>query len=106
MASPLPPAPTPPPGAMPSGGDRTTNLLNLLKFSGQGIPSANQGPQQQDQQSSTSSSGPNSRNTRPENNNTSIHPSSDRILQPAPSAADPTGLLAALMRGAHEPEEP
>ncbi|KAM0548149.1 hypothetical protein ACHAPJ_010070 [Fusarium lateritium] len=28
------------------------------------------------------------------------------IHQPAPSSADPTGLLAALMRGAHEAEEP
>ncbi|KAH7153297.1 hypothetical protein EDB81DRAFT_647610 [Dactylonectria macrodidyma] len=28
------------------------------------------------------------------------------IHQPAPNAADPTGLLAALMRGAHESEEP
>ena len=96
---------------MPSGGDRTANLLNLLKFTGQGITSANQGPQQQDQQSSASSSGPNSRNTRPENNNTGSDPSSGpvpmpRILQPAPSSADPSGLLAALMRGDHEAEEP
>ncbi|KAL7895589.1 hypothetical protein HDV63DRAFT_106528 [Trichoderma sp. SZMC 28014] len=29
-----------------------------------------------------------------------------RIHQPAPTAADPTGLLAALMRGTHEMEEP
>ncbi|RFU82097.1 hypothetical protein TARUN_99 [Trichoderma arundinaceum] len=29
-----------------------------------------------------------------------------RIHQPAPAAADPTGLLAALMRGAHEIDEP
>ncbi|KAM0330593.1 hypothetical protein ACHAQA_003542 [Verticillium albo-atrum] len=39
MVSPLPPpAPTPPTGAMapPNGGDRTSNLLNLLKFSGAG----------------------------------------------------------------------
>lgn len=30
------------------------------------------------------------------------HPGSPRIHQPMPSAADPTGLLAALMRGAHD----
>jgi len=30
---------------------------------------------------------------------------SQQIHQPAPAAADPTGLLAALMRGAHEAEE-
>ncbi|EEY19344.1 conserved hypothetical protein [Verticillium alfalfae VaMs.102] len=38
MVSPLPPpAPTPPTGAMvPPTGDRTSNLLNLLKFSGAG----------------------------------------------------------------------
>lgn len=29
-----------------------------------------------------------------------------RIHQPAPTAADPTGLLAALMRGTHEIDEP
>ncbi|KAL6693317.1 hypothetical protein J3F84DRAFT_350720 [Trichoderma pleuroticola] len=31
---------------------------------------------------------------------------STRIHQPAPTAADPTGLLAALMRGGHDFEEP
>lgn len=31
---------------------------------------------------------------------------SPRIHQPAPTAADPTGLLAALMRGAHDSESP
>ncbi|KAM0451608.1 hypothetical protein ACHAPV_009950 [Trichoderma viride] len=34
------------------------------------------------------------------------HQFQPRIHQPAPTAADPTGLLAALMRGTHEMEEP
>jgi hypothetical protein len=99
MVSPLPPpAPTPPVGNMASNGDRTAHLLNLLKFSGSSSQ-MNQsvglsGMQQPSPRDSSSSVG-------------MPQPSiPQRILAPAPSAADPTGLLAAMMKGTHEPEDP
>ncbi|RDA92008.1 hypothetical protein CP533_6037 [Ophiocordyceps camponoti-saundersi (nom. inval.)] len=95
----LPPAPTPPvnSGAMPSKADRTANLLNLLKFSSSGGSSSQQPqppPEQAQQDHDRASFGLSGQ-----------YPPAARIHQPAPSGADPTGLLAALMRGANEPDE-
>jgi len=120
----LPPAPTPPvnSGGMPSNADRTSSLLNLLKFSGnnaaaaaaaagsgsqQSQPSA--AAQQQQQQSPQQQ-----HQAQPQHGHQPRQPSygqsaqyqSTRLHQPAPTSADPTGLLAALMRGAQEPDEP
>ncbi|KAL2158755.1 hypothetical protein VTH06DRAFT_3946 [Thermothelomyces fergusii] len=106
----LPEAPTPPvtfshpqfpPGilnqmAAPRGGGtagadgRTVHLLNLLKFSGQGS-SANS-------HQSASHEAPKSFASAPI--------ASPVIHAPAPAAADPTGLLAALMKGNLQPEIP
>ncbi|RDA83595.1 hypothetical protein CP532_2857 [Ophiocordyceps camponoti-leonardi (nom. inval.)] len=95
----LPPAPTPPvnSGAMPNKADRTANLLNLLKFSSSGGSGSQQPqppPEQAQQDHDRSSFG-----------RSSQHAAAARIHQPAPSGADPTGLLAALMRGANDPDE-
>ncbi|KAK3185959.1 hypothetical protein K4F52_005182 [Lecanicillium sp. MT-2017a] len=104
----LPPAPTPP-TSNSMASDRTANLLNLLKFSGGSGSSAStqsqqpaqpqpqqfereQQPQQQQQQQ-------NQHGQPPQNG------IATRLHQPAPSSADPSGLLAALMRGAHDSEE-
>ncbi|KAH6613248.1 hypothetical protein F5144DRAFT_587091 [Chaetomium tenue] len=104
----LPEAPTPPvgfghsqfpPGMMNQmgaargggavGGDgRTTHLLNLLKFSGQ---SGSTNPHQ-----------PSSR--EPSMNFAPLPATTNVIHAPAPAAADPTGLLAALMKGNLQPD--
>lgn len=122
----LPPAPTPPVNnsGMPSNADRTANLLNLLKFSGASGSSSSQQHQQHQQQHSQHSSQHSQQPQQPDHHQhaqQSHHqhhqprqPSYSqgqysspptRILQPAPTAADPSGLLAALMRGAHDTDE-
>ncbi|EHK16153.1 uncharacterized protein TRIVIDRAFT_10232, partial [Trichoderma virens Gv29-8] len=162
----LPPAPTPPvSGGIGPNSDRTTSLLNLLKFSGPGTsreplqPSTqshdqSQGQAQAQAHSQAQAQGqpqaplPSSSSQQAESSSQS-HPQpqpsaqqqqqperqddeedddededdeqyqghqhhqmqspnqfSTRIHQPAPTAADPSGLLAALMRGGHEIEEP
>ena len=103
----LPEAPTPPihafnnsqfpPGLMqqmgagrglpPAGENRTAQLLNLLKFNAQGSSSTQNQPQF-------------SQEAQPSYN---VPP--PILHAPAPSGSDPSGLLAALMRGAH-PEQP
>ncbi|PHH88612.1 hypothetical protein CDD83_7300 [Cordyceps sp. RAO-2017] len=131
----LPPAPTPPvnTSGVPSNADRTANLLNLLKFSGSASSTQQPSPQsqsQQQQQQQQHKSPPQQRHPLQQHHRHSdiqqsqLQPSqqaqddnrrssfghaqypSTRIHQPAPAGADPTGLLAALMRGAHEPDEP
>ncbi|KAJ4137044.1 hypothetical protein NW765_012305 [Fusarium oxysporum] len=121
--------------SMPSNNsDRTANLLNLLKFSGSGgsqlqsqaahnraqahIQQQTQQPQEQPQEPGSP------QQMHQQLSDHQLHqfnqfqqhaqqgrgiiqsPLPAQIHQPAPSSADPTGLLAALMRGAHEPEEP
>ncbi|CRK24796.1 hypothetical protein BN1708_003914 [Verticillium longisporum] len=137
MVSPLPPpAPTPPTGAMvPPTGDRTSNLLNLLKFSGAGgQPSQAQAQTFQQSQDSFQHfqqhqpQPPLQQQQQPQHplqhHQQSHHqaqhqhqhqagpamqapaPFPTQILAPAPSSQDPTGLLRALMSGSHENEEP
>ncbi|KAM0220663.1 hypothetical protein ACHAPA_003916 [Fusarium lateritium] len=130
----MPPAPTPPVNntSMPSNNsDRTANLLNLLKFSGSGGSQlqsqaaqarAHGHSQQQysDHQQENQSPQQLHRQLSPDHqlhqlNQFQQHAQQGRgiiqsplpaqIHQPAPSSADPTGLLAALMRGAHEAHE-
>ncbi|KXH36594.1 hypothetical protein CNYM01_01490 [Colletotrichum nymphaeae SA-01] len=141
MVSPMPPAPTPPGGSMPSNGDRSNNLLNLLKFSGVGSASAaqarqegyqqqqqqqqQQSPQQQQAQQHHYQQSPQQQHhhqhqqlqhqphqSQPQphqqgRDSSSTMPSSipTQIVAPARAPADPTGLLAALMKGAHDGEE-
>ncbi|PNY25687.1 Uncharacterized protein TCAP_04373 [Tolypocladium capitatum] len=130
----LPPAPTPPVNSsgMPSSSDRTANLLNLLKFSGAAAASASAAQQQRQQQPSppqpqAQQQSPQQQHHLQQDHQQAQHRHahqpqpqpqprqssfgqaqypSTRIHQPAPAGADPTGLLAALMRGAHEPNEP
>ncbi|KAG5980686.1 hypothetical protein E4U55_003768 [Claviceps digitariae] len=105
----LPPAaPTPPVNnsGMAPNADRTANLLNLLKFSGSSSSlHAHQKQQKQQQaQQSDHQHQHSSRHSSYSQNHYSSPPT--RIHQPAPASADPTGLLAALMRGtAHDAEE-
>ncbi|KAK2043366.1 hypothetical protein LZ31DRAFT_595667 [Colletotrichum somersetense] len=144
MVSPMPPAPTPPAGSVPSNGDRSNNLLNLLKFSGvggqpsQAAQARHEGYQQQHQQQHQQQSpqpqhsqqhyqqSPHhqhqqlhqSQQSQPQQHHHHQHhhhshePSSTmpssvptQIIAPARAPADPTGLLAALMKGAHDGEE-
>ncbi|PHH78605.1 hypothetical protein CDD82_2947 [Ophiocordyceps australis] len=125
----LPPAPTPPVNSN-SGGPSASSLLNLLKFSGQ-YPQQQQQPQPQQQQQQQQHASPQNQaplqkppqhqhypqqqqqQQQQQQNHQSRQGSfgqnpyqATRIHQPAPSSADPSGLLAALMRGAHEAEEP
>ncbi|KAF4589894.1 WD40 repeat-like-containing domain [Ophiocordyceps camponoti-floridani] len=103
----LPPAPTPPAnstGASTNNVDRTANLLNLLKFSSSGGSTSShqaQPPQEQQQQQQLQQL----QQLQQENDRSSFGQYAARIHQPAPAGADPTGLLAALMRGGHEPDE-
>ncbi|KAG5661007.1 hypothetical protein KAF25_002650 [Fusarium avenaceum] len=122
--------------SMPSNNsDRTANLLNLLKFSGSGGSqlqsqaaqarahghAQQQAQQYPDHQQENQSPQQLHRQLSPEHqlhqlNQFQQHAQQGRgiiqsplpaqIHQPSPSSADPTGLLAALMRGAHESEEP
>lgn len=121
-----PPAPTPPSG-MASNGARSNNLLNLLKFSGAGgqasAQQARQDPYQHHQQQQSqqehdayhyqqSQHRPiqpyHGQDQNPETDDESLPmPGSmpHQILAPAPSAQDPSGLLRALMGGAHDHDE-
>ncbi|KAK4139608.1 uncharacterized protein C8A04DRAFT_32881 [Dichotomopilus funicola] len=129
----LPEAPTPPvgfghsqfpPGMMNqigaaarsgAGDGRTAHLLNLLKFSGQNGSASQQQQQQQQQQQHQQ----HSQHSQHHSQQHQQHHSSPReqsinfppapiappvIHAPAPAAADPTGLLAALMKGNLQPE--
>ncbi|KJZ74425.1 hypothetical protein HIM_06235 [Hirsutella minnesotensis 3608] len=119
----LPPAPTPPANSsgMPSNADRTAHLLNLLKFSGSGASSQKQPhPLQQQQHQSPPQQAPQppphhytgdvqqqQQQHHPRQSSYGHAPfPAARIHQPAPAGADPSGLLAALMRGANESDEP
>ncbi|TQV94282.1 WD40 repeat-like-containing domain [Cordyceps javanica] len=88
----LPAAPTPPSGGNNTS-DRTASLLNLLKFSGSssGANSQRQFEKEQPHKQQQSSLPPNS--------------AAARLHQPAPAGADPSGLLAALIRGNSENDE-
>ncbi|QPH19695.1 hypothetical protein C2857_004987 [Epichloe festucae Fl1] len=100
---------------MASHADRTANLLNLLKFSGGSAGSSSQQQQHQQQaqhQAQHQAQQPDhqhqhshqSRQSSYSQNQYSSPPT--RLHQPAPTVADPTGLLAVLMRGAtHDAEE-
>lgn len=109
----LPAAPTPPAGAMyqsqhppgfatrpiDGGDDRTSSLLSLLKFNSgsggqQGLSQQQQQPPQSSEQLHRESLIRNASMQQP----STIH-------APAPSSADPTGLLAALMRGKFQDDE-
>ncbi|KAH0598179.1 hypothetical protein MHUMG1_03472 [Metarhizium humberi] len=101
----LPPAPTPPvnSGGMPSNTDRTASLLNLLKFSSGSGSSNAQHQHQHAQQSHHQQQQQHQHQSRePSYSQPEYSSPPTRILQPAPAGADPTGLLAALMRGAHD----
>ncbi|KAF7563327.1 hypothetical protein G7046_g784 [Stylonectria norvegica] len=119
---------------MGSNSDRTANLLNLLKFSGSGgsqlqsqaareqnqnqLQSQLQQPQLQHQhqhplqhQFQQHNQAENQQPQQQQQQQPSGIPFpitqgqfAARLHQPAPTSADPTGLLAALMRGAHEDE--
>lgn len=130
----LPPAaPTPPVNNMASNSDRTANLLNLLKFSGGGSQPSQTArepqhlhQQQQNQNQNQHQPGqphsqpqlpvqipPQHQQQFPQQQQQTQHRASmdsaqfpTRIHQPAPTSADPTGLLAALMRGSQEADEP
>ncbi|KAM0279571.1 hypothetical protein ACHAQH_004526 [Verticillium albo-atrum] len=119
----------------PTAGDRTSNLLNLLKFSGAGAQASQAQaqtfqqsqdqfqhqqqqpppPQQQQQQQQPQQHHHQSHHQlqhQPQHQHQSGSamqaPASfpTQILAPAPSSQDPTGLLRALMSGSHENEEP
>ncbi|KAJ9143336.1 Muc1 extracellular alpha--glucan glucosidase [Pleurostoma richardsiae] len=110
----LPPAPTPPAGpgmfgasqpptmllrAAQNNADRTANLLNLLKFSGgQGAQSG------LSQSTSTQAQEEESSPREPLVRHASGNTAPNMIHAPAPAAADPSGLLAALMKGHLQPE--
>lgn len=96
----LPPAPTPPiasAGVQSSSSESTANLLNLLKFSASGASESSS-------QSKSRQQLPNQHSLPTLSQPTIGHGqhSSARIHQPAPTAADPKGLLATLMRGNQE----
>ncbi|PFH62134.1 hypothetical protein XA68_14973 [Ophiocordyceps unilateralis] len=101
----LPPAPTPPAtssGSVPNNTDRTANLLNLLKFSSSGASTSTHQPQQPQEQQQQQLQQDHDRSSF---GRSSQYAAAARIHQPAPTGADPSGLLAALMRGAHESDE-
>lgn len=93
----------------PAGDDQTTHLLNLLKFSNQGNSQGTSHGQHQNQNNHHQLQG------LPAPREPPVHPSQSQsqaiqtvIHAPAPAAADPTGLLAALMKGTlhHEMAKP
>ncbi|GAO19697.1 hypothetical protein UVI_02064370 [Ustilaginoidea virens] len=95
---------------MPSNAERTANLLNLLKFSaGPANPSAQPQslPSLQSQPSDHQQPSQQHQARQPGYSQAQYSSPPARLHQPAPAGADPTGLLAALMRGAtHDAEEP
>lgn len=111
-----PAAPTPPAGAMyqsqhppgfaatrpiDGGDDRTSSLLSLLKLNSG--PGGQQGLSQQQQQQQ-----PPQPSDQLHRDSLIRHASNQQpstIHAPAPSSADPTGLLAALMRGKFQDDE-
>lgn len=114
---PPPAAPTPPSGAMYPPGmmarpaedndDRAASLLNLLKVnSGQFKVNGGQGAQQTSSQPSI----PQAQQSDQLRRESLIRHASDHgahtIHAPAPNSADPTGLLAALMKGKFQDEAP
>ncbi|KAH7347219.1 hypothetical protein B0T11DRAFT_333343 [Plectosphaerella cucumerina] len=125
----LPPAPTPPSGMAPNANAaRSNNLLNLLKFSGAGqAASAQQARQepyqhhhhqssqlsQQEHEAYQYQQSQQHRQTQPYHHQEHRSELPDEpamsipahILAPAPAAQDPSGLLRALMGGAHEVDE-
>ncbi|CAM1510585.1 Fc.00g009200.m01.CDS01 [Cosmosporella sp. VM-42] len=126
----MPAAPTPPVNSMsmPSNSDRTANLLNLLKFSGAGNSQLQSQSARENQNQSAPQPQPQHQNQLHQQlhqNQLQHHLEQQaqlqqaqlqhgvsipqqfpaRLHQPAPTAADPTGLLAALMRGAQDSED-
>ncbi|ATY60287.1 WD40 repeat-like-containing domain [Cordyceps militaris] len=87
----LPAAPTPPSGGH-NASDRTASLLNLLKFSGSSAGASSQKQFEKE---------------LPHQKQPGLPQSSaaGRLHQPAPAGADPSGLLAALIRGNPENDE-
>lgn len=91
-------------------GDRTANLLNLLKFSGSSSGASSsqpqqkqqQQPQQQQQQQQFETESQHHQKQQP---SVPQNAAPTRLHQPAPAGADPSGLLAALMRGTPENDE-
>ncbi|VBB83550.1 Putative protein of unknown function [Podospora comata] len=75
-------------GAGGGGDERTAHLLNLLKFNSSGSQG---GPQSMQQPAAAA--------REPPINYAPAHVAPQVIHAPAPAAADPTGLLAALMKG-------
>ncbi|KAL5614998.1 hypothetical protein BROUX41_005064 [Berkeleyomyces rouxiae] len=124
----LPPAPTPPVGGG-GGASGSVDLLNLLKFNGKGpqsihqlhgpsslsqqydhqndhqqrYPSQPQAQSQSQPQSQPQPQSPQQSKSQPVEPQmfpiTTVASSSARIMAPAPVAPDPTGVLAAMMRG-------
>lgn len=107
--------------------DRTANLLNLLKFSGHGSGGSSALQTQTAREQSQNQSAPPQpsqllqqqhhnqlqlqlQHQQQQLNQVAVGPQAAfpaaRLHQPAPTSADPTGLLAALMRGSHDVEEP
>ncbi|KAL2263307.1 hypothetical protein VTK26DRAFT_7360 [Humicola hyalothermophila] len=89
-------------GGAGAGDERTAHLLNLLKYSGQNAPSHHH------QSSGHPPSGHQSSSQEPQGPpNFAPAPIGPPVIHaPAPAAADPTGLLAALMKGTLQPEPP
>lgn len=113
-----PAAPTPPVGAMyqsqhppgfatrpiDGGDDRTSSLLSLLKLNSG--PGGQQGlSQQQQQQQQQQPPQPSDQLHRDSLIRHASNQQPSTIHAPAPSSADPTGLLAALMRGKFQDDE-
>ncbi|KAL1858175.1 hypothetical protein Daus18300_010057 [Diaporthe australafricana] len=115
-----PAAPTPPAGAMYSsqhppgfaarpidgGDDRTSSLLSLLKLnSGAGGQQGLSQQQHQQQPQQPSQPQPSEQLHRESLLRHASNQQPSTIHAPAPSSADPTGLLAALMRGKFQDDE-
>lgn len=118
---PPPAAPTPPTGAMYPPGmmarqaeanndDRAASLLSLLKInSGQFNASAGQAAQQSASQPSVPQGQQQQQSDQLRRESLIRHASDNAdhtIHAPAPNSADPTGLLAALMKGKFQDEAP
>lgn len=99
----LPPAPTPPAGSSQPQSERSSSLLNLLKFSSAGTAAPPQPTQQQQSPSHQNAQQQQQHHQMPSQNQM---PFPAQIHQPSPGSADPTGLLAALMRGTPDRPSP